>query len=436
MEPRPVLRALMFPGVCLALALASRQWLLHGDRAALAAVLALIAAAAIAAAALGSVAIATATKLAATGWLRVDLASRLSYRVALALFALEFVALLGVLAPGAIEVSLLAGVDWIELDLFLIFWCSAFALWVVVSVLRNDPRLPDTDPIRICGRSGPLEDWPTLAGFLERLCAAAQCPMPRHIVLGLEPGVFCTRRPVHVGGEVLLDGTLYVSLPLCRALSTSEFAALAAAEIARSYPLPADWAEWFAGARHRAERILAREPANPLRLVAAAATCPLRSWRDLWAAFQVLLARYGARRAAVSAGRENTAAAIAKGVIYPGEWTLFVRELQAELRRDPDGPASHDNLSRRFADRLFSVPALPGFLEPFGSENPALLEQKAPELAGWLSLLEVRPSGIAGHLAQAPSDPALSLIDGAASIEEQLSADLRSRVFFAPGAHA
>ncbi len=436
MDSRRVLRALIFPGVCLAIALASRQWLLRGEQAALATVLALIAAAAIASTALGCLAIAATTKLAATGWVPVDLASRLTYRIALLLFALEFVALFGVLYPGAVEVSLFAGVDWIELDLFLIFWCSAIALWAVISVLRSDPRLPDTDPIRICGRAGLLADWPTLAAFLDRVCAAAQCLPPLHIVLGLEPGVFCTRRPVHVGGDVLLDGTLYVSLPLCRALSTSEFAALAAAEITRSFPLQSDWAEWFAGARNRADRILAREPGGPLRMVGGAVTCPLRSWRDLWTAFQVLLARYGARRAAVSAGRENTAAAIAKGAIYPGEWTMFVRELQAELRRDPEGPVSHENLSRRFADRLFSGPALPAFLEPFGSENPALLEQKAPELAGWLSLLEVRPNGIAGHLAQAPSDPALTLIDGAAALEEQLSADFRSRVFFVPGAHA
>lgn len=428
MDARRLFGALLFPAACLLAALGVHGWVRRdAGAAALASILAAVAASTIALALLGCSAIAVLAKLAANGWARLDVASRLSYRLAVGLFGVVFVASHGVLLPGMPAVAA-ARLGWIELGYFLIFWCSVLTLWRLAQLLRHDPGLPDAEPIRVWGRAGPLDAWVTLGAFLERVCAGAGCPVPKRVVLGLEPGVFCTRRPVHVGDQVQLDGTLYISLPLCRALSMSEFAALAAAEITRSYPMTPQWAEWYAAARHRAERILAREPEGLGKPLAAGAFCLLRSWRDLWIAFQVLLARYGARRAAVSAGRENTAAAIAKGVIYPAAWTPFLRELQAELRRGAD--AGRDNLSRRFAGRLFALPALDAFLEPFRSGRPGLLEQKAPELAGWLAWLEVSPDGIAEHLAAAPLEPAIGLIEGAELLEQQLSDELRGRVFF------
>ncbi len=420
------MRALLFPGACLLVALAAHSRLpRQSEMAALAEIVALVAAFALLSSALGCIAIATLTRMAATGWASVGFASRFGSRMALVLLGIQLVACVGILFPGILEVSVFGWWNWMEFNLFIIFWCTVAAFWTLVRLLRSDPRLPDTEPIAVWGRTAALEACPTLATFLDRVCAAAQCPLPRQVVLGLEPGVFCTRRPVHVGADVLSGGTLYISLPLCRALSTDEFAALAAAEISRSWPLTPDWAEWFAGARNRADRILSRELAQPARFVTASAFAPLRSWRDLWTAFQVLLARYGARRAAVSAGRENTAAAIVKGVLDPNEWTMFLREVQAEQRRHPGGT---DNLSRRFADRLFTLPDVPEFLAPFRAESPALLEQKSPELAAWLALLDVRPSDIAAHLAAPPAEPALTVIDGAAPAEEQLSAELRQRV--------
>jgi len=425
---RHVLRALIFPACCLAvnvIALTSARmpedaWPPASQRTALA--LKIIAAAcALAMAALpaGVAIMLWADRLARAGRIPVFNAFRFTYRVARALNAgVAIGLLLGCTTP----LVLLGLVDPV--------FVPSAAVWVLMllaAVLRLvrstglDPAA--SPPIIVRGRATELDDAPPLRALVEPIARKFGAPLPRHVVLGLEPAVFCVARDVVANEEVLSGGTLFVSLPMSRVMGRGELAALVAFGLWPEGVIGESRRRFVEQARSRTAHLLeAQPPALFFRAALGGAYLPIQFWVEMWAGLDPAVWQGAAQGGAIVAGRETMATALARQLLCRSAWMPFVSELHRAVRAPGFQPSEAENVSRQLARRLAGLVDEPDSLRPY--ESPESLHAAQPALAMLIAGLGVATADVATRLRAAPADPAVEMIERADDIERELSGQI------------
>jgi hypothetical protein len=424
---RHVLRALIFPACCLAVNvlvfISSRMQsgVSFPARSHIALAAGLVAAACalvVAALTAGVSVMVQVARMSQAGRLPVFIAVRLTYRVARALNVLVGVGLLVACATPFVLVAPVAP----SLVLPVLAPAIVSGIAVLMRVLAAGPR-QEPDPVRLRGRAVNLEDAPAVRALVEPMARKVGVPPPRHLVLGLDPGVFCILRDVTVNEEVLVGGSLFLSLPMSRALDRGELAGLIAFEIGREGAFVGDSRQYIENVRRRASALLAHQPSDPVaRAAFSGLFLPVRLWSDMLSGLDLAIWRGAAQAGAVVAGRETMASALAKLLLYPSAWGPFFSQLHRDVRESAFDESYSEDLSPRLASRCTELANAPDFLRPF--ESMEALNAAQPLLAVLTGSLGVAPRDVAARLRAAPADPTVDVIEGAGDIERELSTDI------------
>lgn len=185
-----------------------------------------------------------AVRLSQEGRVPAFRAVRFTYRVARTVHAVVAV---GSTMAFATPFVLLFAPDRLPLVVALAVVAGAGFLMHLLSSGPGEAR----EPVPLTGRVLALDDVPALQALAKRTVQKVGATLPRHVIVGLAPGVYCLQRDVTVNSDVLEGGAFYLSLPMCRVLDRGEVAGLIAFETAREHA--------YAKAASRASRTLARE---------------------------------------------------------------------------------------------------------------------------------------------------------------------------------
>ena len=102
------------------------------------------------------------------------------------------------------------------------------AFFIMKPLLKGVPRAKTT----VIGLQLKQENYPTIWNFVRGLAAQAGARPPDHLVVGFTPNFFVTEATVTCISGTLDGATMYLSLPICRILSTSELSAVVLHELA------------------------------------------------------------------------------------------------------------------------------------------------------------------------------------------------------------
>lgn len=101
------------------------------------------------------------------------------------------------------------------------------AFLTVRPILMGVPRAKTT----VLGLQLNENEHPTIWNFVRDLAAKADAKPPDHLVVGFTPNFFVTEATVDCISGMLEGATMYLSLPLCRILSTEELSAVVLHEL-------------------------------------------------------------------------------------------------------------------------------------------------------------------------------------------------------------
>ena len=233
----------------------------------------------------GVAAMLRATRLSEEGRVPVFGALRFAYRVARAVHAVEAVSVLvAFVAPFALFFE----PTRLPLVIALATVIGAGILMGLLSAGRGE----ELEAVLLHGRVIALENIPALRLLAEPAAQKLGARLPRHVVAGLAPGVYCLQRDVSVSGDLLEGGTLYLSLPMCRLLDRGELAGLIAFEIAREHAYRESRLQSVEDARARTARLLSRRPTeSPAQEALGGAYLPLALWSAALAGLDIAIWR-------------------------------------------------------------------------------------------------------------------------------------------------
>lgn len=335
------------------------------------------------------------------------------YRIALGASAAALAVFVALLYPMAFVLTFmrLLGFYSLGVDNFVIGLYSMSVVFMLVGIFRRDPGPPLPNQLKLDGTVIAEREQPQLFEAMRRIARSAKCEVPRHIVLGLDPGMIWTALPVHVeGGTVLMGGTLYLSLIYHRLLSESELTSMIMIALIPSQIVSAK-SEAFAVTIGKRWEIRRRQW-QTVPWVAGTMTL-VWYWLDLWAHWQSNLRTLAIRRATVLSGRENVAAALSKTNSLARRWQPFVHEIQTSLRLSRLQPAGL-NLASMCAERMNEV-------------SGELANEVSPNVC---LALGVDIDDMKRRIADMrPAQPAEWLTD-VESLEKSLSATLIKRIVF------
>jgi len=354
-----------------------------------------------------------AARLIREGRVPVFSAVRFTYRVARTVHAAVAV---GDTMTFATPFVLLFAPDWLPLVLALAVVAGAGFLMHLLSSGPGEAR----EPLPLTGRVFALDDVAALQALAEPTVRKVGATLPRHVIVGLAPGVYCLQRDVAVNSDVLEGGALYLSLPMCRVLDRGELAGLVAFEIAREHAYGEGRQQSIEDARARVTHLLSHRPtASPAREAFAGAFLPLQLWGEMMGGLDLAIWREAIQEGAVAAGRETMASAITIHFLCEPVWEPYFRDLQQDLRGEAFGRSRVENLSEQLALRCRALVDEPGFRRALDSIEA--LHAAHPLLGLLVGSLGVAPSDVAARLRGLPGDPAIDMIPGSAEIERELS---------------
>lgn len=356
-----------------------------------------------------------------SGRLNFAAGCRLGYRIALAATWVSWTLCIGILFPASVQLTFMRalGWSWRGFDLTMIGFYVLLAVRSLFLIFRTNPGSPALQPIRAEGKLATVSGQPVLFSELARISSERRCPMPSNVILGLEPRIFCTMRPVHVDGRPREGGTLYLSTCLCRLLSEAEMTCLIAGEFALSQLAPPEWEAWLTPRLHKLWSLRTKLQSARIGKAALGLFSLLWYWLDVWAVWRLVLSQISTRQAAVVGGRENTASGLAKAQLYAARWQPFLADLQVRLRTR-SGPAGA-NLSVAFSERI--------------SESATLLAREllaSVPLCHGIQALHADPAEIAARLESPPQATAAGWLDRIEDIEMELTVHQIKRIFFVP----
>ncbi len=102
------------------------------------------------------------------------------------------------------------------------------AFFIMKPLLKGVPRAKTT----VLGLQLSQKEYPTIWNFVTSLAAQAGARPPDHLVVGFTPNFFVTEATVTCISGTLDGATMYLSLPICRILSTNELTAVVLHELA------------------------------------------------------------------------------------------------------------------------------------------------------------------------------------------------------------
>jgi hypothetical protein len=292
---------------------------------------------------------------------------------------------------------------------------AALALMVRVPAAA----MPAAQLPRLAGRAVTLDPESRLGCLVESVVGCAGATRPRHVVFGFDPGIASFEGGVELREQRLEGATLYLSLPMLRVLGRGELAGLIALALADEPLRRAGWPAFLAAARNDSERLLSVRPSNrAIQAILGVVFLPLEMWAEQWEGIELRVLRYAAQRGAVVAGRETISAALARRFLYPGAIGPFLAGLRREVREASPSRAPV-NVVERLSQHWSSLPAAPHFASLF--ESLDALGREQPLLATLIAGLGVEPPSVIERLRRTPSDPAIDLVEDAASMELALS---------------
>jgi Zn-dependent protease with chaperone function len=102
------------------------------------------------------------------------------------------------------------------------------AFFTVRPILFGVPKASTT----VIGLAAPEDKNPTIWRFIRDLADRAGAKAPDHLIVGFSPNFFVTEASVVCGSGKFNGATMYLSLPLCRILTSEELAAVILHELA------------------------------------------------------------------------------------------------------------------------------------------------------------------------------------------------------------
>jgi len=340
-------------------------------------------------------------------------AARFTYRVARTVHA---VVALGDMMAFATPFVLLFAPERLPLALALAIVAGAGFL---MHLLSSGPGEAD-EPVLLTGRVLALDDVAALQALAEPSLRRAGATLPRHLIVGLAPGVSCVQRGVTVNSHVLEGGALFLSLPMCRVLDRGELAGLITFELAREHAYSECRKQSIEDARARVTHLLSHRPTeHPAREAFAGAFLPLQLWAEMLGGLDIAIWRGAIQEGAVAAGRETMASAITAHFLCPPVWETLLRDLHRDLQGQAFDRSRVENLSEQLALRCRALLDEPGFRRAFDSIEA--LHAAHPLIGLLVGSLGVAPSDVAARLNGLPGDPAIDMIPGSGEIERELS---------------
>jgi Zn-dependent protease with chaperone function len=299
---------------------------------------------------------------------------------------------------------------------------GALVVVATIQVALAVTRRPRTG---VVGHEVDAAQYPRLAGFLSEVATAvgAEGPPPA-IVVGLGPGVFVTEARVSC-----LDGTtsgraLYLSLPLARILSTDELRGLLGHEFAHFAPADQAAANRFVPAFLSAEHAFHvwRHRSGGVRAALV--------WPAL-AVLSLLMEEFGPAAGRLGLVREEAADRAAAGLVGPA---TFASGLVKAHGFAPAWDAVTSAMDRAVAEgtqyvnaglvfaQVVAANAIPERFAGLGARALSHPSDSHPPLGARLAALGIDPRevGVAALVIE-PAQPAIGLVDGYESIEQELS---------------
>jgi hypothetical protein len=357
-----------------------------------------------------------AAKLAWSGRVPLSPACRLAYKISV-LGSFANASLIIVLGQLCLQLTFvrLMGVSYFGLDKAMIGLMLLFSFLLIWKILDAQPLPPESDSLRLCGMTTQPEAQPELWAILSRIAEPLQSPMPDTVIIGLEPSIRCTRRPVEVDGAEIQGMTLFISLPLCRLISEAELIALISGEMLKCNEVASDWEVWINNTFNRWKANAEGDQAGYLDL--------LWLWIGQWNGWAMGLMLYCAQRSSAIAGRQNAAAGLAVSGLVQCRWERFLSQVQLDLRRGTVKPATERvNLSQRFAALMSGM-----------AGDLAAAYWSSDEEGGGLPtlsrLLEVDAAEVGNRIAAGPSDRASDCLRDVEHLEVEVSTREIRRIF-------
>jgi Zn-dependent protease with chaperone function len=156
-------------------------------------------------------------------WFRPALYATLFGAMALALVD-------GVAVVGSVYAAMAALLDFIWPGIVGILAVTALVVAVAMAQAARDATR-STPPL-VLGTEVSADDAPELWATVHDLAAAIDAQAPEHVVLGLDPTFYVTEGGMRLPSAEVTGRAMFLSLPLCQALSTDELRAVMAHELA------------------------------------------------------------------------------------------------------------------------------------------------------------------------------------------------------------
>jgi Zn-dependent protease with chaperone function len=291
------------------------------------------------------------------------------------------------------------------------------AVWVVAFNLIRRPTLTIVGHVLTPSAQGPLMDQ------VKRVADAVGAAAPRNVVACLAPWVAVTELRVATLNGTVSGRTLCLSLPLCRILSTDEFRALLAHELAHFSKEEAGFSQrvapFHAGVVRALERI--KERSHGIRNLAVAPPAALVGFFvDALQDDATSDARREGRadEAAVAfAGANALASALVKAHAFAPAWDAVVAAMERAVRSG----TQYVNASALFHE-VVTAHAGPERLRGLGPQALGHPTDRHPSLAVRLDAIRADRSQLAASaLMTTPESPAIGLVQEADALEQGLS---------------
>jgi Zn-dependent protease with chaperone function len=315
--------------------------------------------------------------------------------------------------------------------LFQLFGLAAFVSVITILIaLSSFVRKCTIDAV---GCVLKREESPNLFGTINKIADQLGARAPDNIVVGLEPNFYVTSCDVDVVGneDTSLTGeTMFVSAPLMRLMSRSEFAAVIGHELAHFLGEDTIYSRKFipiyAGLGIALEGLASRDVVQKLISIATVPASTVLSFMfDTFERNETAIRRDRENKADEIGAQASSAAVMATTIVkialFAELWPLLLEENIERL----NSSKMTRNLSVALRDTvLYDVQqdaveeALPQILE---STLPHPTDSH-PTVRARLAHLGVDPSEITKDMLEIPIDPASALIGNAESSEENLTA--------------
>ncbi len=339
---------------------------------------------------------------------------------ALLAMANALVAVAGVAAGSA----LLSGrpVERVSTSLVLVAGTAAvvwtIAVWAIAFNLIRRPTL-----IIVGHPLAPVAQAP-LMDEVKRVADAIGAEAPRNVVACFVPWMAMTEVRVATLSGTLSGRTLCLSLPLCRILSTDEFRALLAHELAHFSKEEESYSRhvvpFYAGVVRALERV--KGQSHGIRTLAIAPPTAIvgffaYAWHE--DAMPGDPREHRADEAAAAfAGADALASALVKAHAFAPAWDAVVEAMMRAVRSG----TQYVNASALFHEVVMSHTG-PERLQGLGPQSLGHPTDRHPPLAVRLDRLAADRSRLAGSaLVTSPESPAIGLVREADALEQRLSA--------------